>query len=145
MNDFKTYTINAEDKDKTISAIGSALLQHEEIRFAYIYGSFVDPEMPFFRDIDVGIYVDENSVSAAQMMDYSINISLELESALKKYPVDVVVLNNAPISLVFRITQGELLFIRDEDLWTDFVTRAWSLYNDHAITSRHTLEEIITA
>ncbi len=145
MNDLKTYTINAEDKGKTISAIKSALLQHEEIRFAYIYGSFVDPEMPFFRDIDVGIYVDENIISPKQFMNYSINLSLEIESTIKKYPVDVVVLNNAPLSLAFRITQGELLFIRDENLWTDFATKTWSLYNDHAITSRHTLEEIITA
>jgi predicted nucleotidyltransferase len=145
MNDFKTYTINAEDKDKTISAIKSALLQHEEIRFAYIYGSFVDPEMPYFRDIDIGIYADENAISAKQFIDYSINLSLELESAIKKYPVDVVVLNNAPLSLGFRITQGELLFIKDENLWTNFVTKIWSLYHDHAITSRHILEEIITA
>lgn len=145
MNDFKTYTISAEDKDKTISAIKSLLLKHEEIGFAYIYGSFVDHEMPFFRDIDIGIYLDENAISAKQFMDYSINLSLELESALKKYPVDVVILDNAPLNLVFKITQCELLFIRDEDLWTDFVTKAWSLYNDHAITSRHILEEIITA
>jgi predicted nucleotidyltransferase len=145
MNSFKTYTIPIEDKERLISIIKSELLKHEEIVFAYIYGSFVDPEMPFFRDIDVGIYVDENRISTKQFMDYSINLSLELESALKKYPVDVAILNNAPLNLVFKITQGELLFIRNEGLWTDFVTKAWSLYNDHAITSRHMLEEIITA
>lgn len=95
MNDFKTYTINPEEKDKTISTIKSALLKHDEILFAYIYGSFVDPEMSCFRDIDVGIYVDEKIVPSRKMMDYSIEISFELD--------------------------------------------------DHAITSRHLFEDIITA
>ncbi|GAB4535928.1 MAG: nucleotidyltransferase domain-containing protein [Thermodesulfovibrionia bacterium] len=145
MSDFKTYAVSTEDKHKIIFTLKSALIHHEEILFAYIYGSFVDPEMPFFRDIDIGIYVDENRVSAEQFIDYSMNLSLELESALKKYPVDVVILNNAPLSLAFKITQSELLFIRDEDSWTDFVTKTWSMYHDHAITSRNMLEEIITA
>ncbi len=145
MNSFKTYTIPIEDKERVISIIRDELLKHEEIVFAYIYGSFVDPEMPFFRDIDIGIYVVKNTISAKQFMDYSINLSLELESALKKYPVDVVILNNASLNLAFKITQGKLLFIRNDDIWTDFVTKTCSLYHDHAITSRNILEEIITA
>lgn len=145
MNSFKTYSIPIEDREKLLSIIKSELLKHEEIVFAYIFGSFVDPEMPFFRDIDIGFFVDESAVPVNKFMDYSINLSLRLESLMKKYPVDVVVLNNAPLSLAFRITHGELLFIRDEDLWTDVVTKIWSLYHDHAITSRNILEEIITA
>ncbi|GAB4414477.1 MAG: nucleotidyltransferase domain-containing protein [Thermodesulfovibrionales bacterium] len=145
MSDFKTYAVSIKDKHKIIFTLKSALIHHEEILFAYIYGSFVDPEMPYFRDIDMGIYVDENRVSAEQFIDYSMNLSLEIESALRKYPVDVVILNNAPLSLAFKITQSELLFIRDEDSWTDFVTKTWSMYHDHAITSRNMLEEIITA
>lgn len=145
MNTYKTYTISGEDKKEIISVIKSNLLRHEEIIFAYIYGFFVKPEMPFFRDIDVGIYLDEDKISAKHFIDYAINISLEFESAVKMYPVDMVVLNSAPLSLAFKITQGELLFIRDDDIWTDFVTMTWSRYHDHAITSRHILEEIITA
>ena len=145
MDDFKTYSLTPEEKQEISSSIEAFLQKDERILFAYMYGSFVDPEMPFFRDIDIGIYVDENKISASQFMDYSINLSLELESAIKKYPVDVVILNNAPLSLLFKITHGELLFIRDDDLWTDFVTKTWSRYHDHAITSRHILEEIITA
>jgi hypothetical protein len=145
MNDFKTYTISPEDRKKVISEIKSLLSKHDEVIFGYIYGSFVAPEDRYFRDIDIGLYVAEDVVSRKEFVDYSINLSLEIESMLKKFPVDVAILNNAPLSLAFRITQGELLFIRDEDLWTDFVTRIWSLYHDHAITSRNILEEIITA
>lgn len=145
MKGFKTYTLKPEEKAEIISIVKTELQKDDRITFAYIYGSFVDTEMPFFRDIDIGIYVDENRVSAEQFIDYSMNLSLELESVLKKYPVDVVILNNAPLSLAFKITQSDLLFIRDEDSWTDFVTKTWSMYHDHAITSRNMLEEIITA
>lgn len=145
MNEFKTYSLGIEDKQRLISAIKSELFRYEEIVFTYIYGSFVDPHMPFFRDIDVGIYLDENLVSYKDFLDYCINLSFHLESILKCYPVDVVSLNDAPLSLAFRITQGELLFMRDEDLWVDFVTKTCSLYHDHAITSRNLLEDIIKA
>lgn len=145
MNEFRTYTISEQERGKIISTIKSILLGHEEILFAYIYGSFIDPEIRIFRDIDIGVYLYQNRVSEEQFMDYSINLSLEIESMIKKYPVDVVILNNAPLSLSFRITQGELLFMRDEDLWAQFVTRIWSMYHDHVITSRYILEDIISA
>jgi predicted nucleotidyltransferase len=145
MNGIQTYIVLPEDKEALISLIKHELLAHDEILFAYIYGSFVDHEMPFFRDIDIGIYIDERVVPSNKFMDYSINLSIELESALKKYPVDAVILNNAPLSLAFRITQGQLLFMKDEDKWIDFVTRVWSMHHDHAITSRKMLEEIINA
>jgi len=144
MNDFKTYTLAPDEKKEIISIIRAELQRDERIIFAYIYGSFVDPEMPFFRDIDIGVYVDEN-ITKKEFLDYSINLSLELESSQKKYPVDVVILNNAPLNLAFKITQGELLFIRNDNLWTDFVTKTWSMHHDHAITSRNVLEGIITA
>ncbi len=145
MTEFKTYTINVKDRDKAISTIKSLLLKHEEIQFAYIYGSFIDSDAPFFRDIDIAVFVDENAVSVDKFMDYSINLALMLESLMKKYPVDIVILNNAPLSLAFKITHGELLFIKNGDLWLDFVTKIWSMYHDHAITSRNMLEEIMSA
>lgn len=35
----------------------------------------------------------DNYVSKEQFMDYSLDIAVELETLLKKYPVDIVVLN----------------------------------------------------
>lgn len=75
-------------------------------------------------------------------IDYSINLSLEIERLLKNYPVDAVVLNEAPLPLAFHITEGILLFSKNEILWTDFVTKIWSLYHDHVITSRYVLEDL---
>lgn len=141
----KTFKIFEEKKTNIISTIMSILRTHDEILFAYIFGSFVDKEAQFFRDIDIGVYIADDCFSKKKSLDYSINLSLEMERALKDYPVDAVVLNNAPLPLVFRVTQGILLFSKKETLWADFVTKTWSLYHDHAISSRYLLEDIVTA
>ncbi len=142
MNYFIRYNINIEEKEQVISKIGSKLFEKEEIIFAYIYGSFIESN---FRDIDIGVYLDENIIQMNKYLDYSLELSLELETTIKKYPLDVIIINYAPLSLVFRITQGKLLFIKDENFWVDYVTKVWSLYHDHSITSRNILKDIITA
>lgn len=145
MANFKTYTITHDEKEKIISDIKKLLENHYEIVFAYIFGSIADEGAEFFRDIDIGVYIGEEYFSKKHSLDYSINLSLEMERALKDYPVDAVVLNDAPLPLAFRVTQGVLLFSKNEALWTDFVTKTWSLYHDHAISSRYLLEDIATA
>jgi len=158
MKEFVVYKISEAEKEEIISKVTSELFKKEEILFAYLFGSFIDPEMPGFRDIDVGVYIKPKMRLVSQVtmhsgevtvegefFDYAIRLSLELEKVVKRYPFDIVVLNNAPLGLAFRVTQGRILFIKDEDLWTDFVTRIWSLYHDHAITSRNLLEDIIKA
>lgn len=61
MSDLKTYAITEGEKKDIISAVAPFLKRDERIIFAYIFGSFVDPEMPFFRDIDIGVYVSDYS------------------------------------------------------------------------------------
>ncbi len=145
MTDFKTYTITPDEKQKIISVIRDALETHDEVLFAYIFGSFADENAQFFRDIDIGVYIADDWFSKKYSLDYSMNLSLEMEGLLKDYPVDAVVLNDAPLPLAFRVTQGILLFNKKETLWTDFVVKTWSLYHDHAISSRYVLEDIVTA
>ncbi len=47
-------------KGKIINKIKRYLLKKEEIVFAYIYGSFL--EYKTYKDIDIGIFVDEEKV-----------------------------------------------------------------------------------
>ncbi len=129
MNDLKTYTVSNEDREALISLIKHELLAHDEILFAYIYGSFVDPDVPFFRDIDIGIYV--NNYKNEDWERSELILPLELEKSLNyKYPIDVKVLNNAEIIFSNRVICGRLLFARDEDIWTDYVVYISKRYAD---------------
>ncbi len=73
------------------------------------------------------------------------NLSLTIEGVIKKYPVDVIILNNAPLSLSYRIIQSKLLFCKNEDFWVDFITKTLLMYHDHAISSRYILEDLLIA
>jgi predicted nucleotidyltransferase len=131
MNDFKTYTVSPDEKQEIISVIKSFLEGDDRIVFAYIFGSFVDPEIPFFRDIDIGVYIRDYRKSDWQR--YALKLPNELEKQLNyRYPVDLSIINEADILLVKNIIQGNLLFVKDEDLWADFVVDASMRYNDIA-------------
>ncbi len=136
MNSFKTYNLSADEKQKIKHLIKTELERHDEIAFAYIYGSFIEPEMPFFRDIDIGIYLKD--YKAIDYLKYEIELSIELEKSLHyKYPIDLRTINKSDILFVYNVIQGELLFLKDEDLWTDFVVYISLRYNDIAYLFNH--------
>lgn len=127
MSDFKVYRVTKNNKKKITDSIKSSLKKYPEIIFAYIFGSFVDSEMPYFRDIDIGIYVKDYKES--DWHRYEIELPRELEKQLKyKYNLDLTVMNTADIFFVKNIIQGELLFVKNEDLWANFVTHHAKFY-----------------
>ncbi len=129
MDDFKIYTITQDEKQEIISVIYSELEKYDEIAFAYVYGSFVDPEMPSFRDIDIGIYI--KGQTAEDFSQYETRLPNLLEKRLcYRYPVDVRALNGCDILFLHNVIQGEIIFVRDEDLWADFVVYVGKSYGD---------------
>jgi len=78
--------------------------------FAYLYGSFVEGGP--FRDVDVGVYVEaaEPGQASAKALDLSGRLSDRAG-----LPVDVRVLNGAPVPFLFHVFRGQLLVCRDDD------------------------------
>ncbi|MEM2136220.1 MAG: nucleotidyltransferase domain-containing protein [Candidatus Jordarchaeaceae archaeon] len=94
----------------------------EEILFAYIYGSFLEGR---FRDVDVAIYLDSE-----RDVRYALNLEGELEECVG-VPVDVRILNSASLPFKFRvISQGILLFSRDEGRRSNFESLTMAEYHD---------------
>ncbi len=114
------------------------LERREEIIFAYLHGSFVEG-LPF-NDIDVAVYVDQSKVPDA--FDYEMDLSAELTMALH-FPVDVRVLNDAPLGFQHSVLQGEAILVRDEEALTDFIERVAREYMDYAYLGRMYLEELL--
>jgi predicted nucleotidyltransferase len=103
----------------TQADIGQQLRQvlatRPEIKFAYLYGSFVEQET--FHDVDVALYLDPVPADA---FDYGMAMSVDLTRALR-LPVDVQVINDLSIGFQHQVLQGRLLFTRDETFLTDFI------------------------
>jgi predicted nucleotidyltransferase len=114
------------------------LKPREEIIFAYLHGSFVEG-LPF-NDIDLAVYVDQSKVP--DIFDYEMDLSVKLTMALH-FPVDVHVLNDAPLGFQHSVLQGEAILVRDEEVLTDFIERVAREYMDYAYLGRMYLEELL--
>ncbi len=106
-----------------------ALEPRGEIIFAYLHGSFAEG-LPF-HDVDVAVYLDPASAVAMDIFDYEMSLSVELTRTFR-FPVDVHVLNGAPLGFQHSVLQGEALLVRDEDKLTDFIERVSLEYMDFA-------------
>ncbi len=69
-------------------------------------------DMPF-HDIDLGVFfAGKNQL---QMSEAAIDLAVFL-SRTTGYPVDVRVLNHAPVSFVYNVLKGKLIYENDEDI-----------------------------
>ena len=118
--------------DAALQEISNLLSQHQEIRFAYIYGSFLGDGA--FNDIDIGIMLD-----AHYMPDllYQEGLALEIEKRLRHScnvtkPVDVRVLNTSKNVrfLHSMLANAKILLSRDDFERSRFECRVLGTYLD---------------
>lgn len=118
--------IDKVSKKAVKEAIRAVFKKHEEILFAYLHGSFVKKDA--FRDIDVAIYLER---MPASVLEYELQMETDLMKALKKYIVDVRVLNGAPLSFKYNVIKdGIVLLSKDDDKRADFEEKTIVLYLD---------------
>lgn len=142
MEKLRFYKISESQRERLLSILKKELYEDPNVILAYVFGSFIDRETEKFRDIDIALYLRDRFQSE-KFLDYSLQLAVELENKIKKYPIDIVILNDAPLSLCFQATQGILLFCKDENLWIEYVTKVWSLYQDYEITSRNVIADML--
>jgi predicted nucleotidyltransferase len=138
----KYRTITEENKLKIIHELERFFEGRMEIIFAYIHGSFAEG-LPF-TDIDVAVYVDENTVSKDNAVDYGLSISSEAEFKTHITPLDVKVINYAPVGFKFYATKGLLLFSKDEELRCGFLESTWKKYFDLLPKRRQILLDLVS-
>ncbi|WP_456471984.1 type VII toxin-antitoxin system MntA family adenylyltransferase antitoxin [Methanocaldococcus sp.] len=125
-------------KEEIKKRIKKILAEKDEIIFAYLHGSFNEI---YFRDIDIAVYVDENKVE--DFLDYELKLSTEIEKTVR-LPVDVKVLNSAPLSFKYRAIKGELLVSKDEEVRLRFIEKILMEYLDFKPIEEKIIEEILT-
>jgi predicted nucleotidyltransferase len=114
--------------------------QRQEIRFACLHGSFLEPQG--FRDVDVAVWVDPSAVPKEKALSYAFTLSAWLERRIS-LPVDVQVLNDASLGFQYEATKGEPILVRDEDEWCDFRERLWRDHWDFAPLAREALLDLL--
>ena len=97
-------------KTSVESRIESILESDVGIVFAYIHGSF--PREENFSDIDVAVYLADMPASP---LDYELAMETVLTKAVAPYPVDVRILNGAPLSFKYQVIKGGTVLVAKDD------------------------------
>ena len=138
----KLRDLNKEDREKIQKVLSQCLEKEREVIFAYLHGSFTEGKL--FRDIDIAVFVEEKKVPKEKALDFEISLSLKLEEVIKM-PIDVKVINYAPLAFQYYSTVDTLLMCKDDDLRVDFLTKIRSLYFDFKPSRERFLREMLHA
>lgn len=105
------YIIQQTAREALIRRLADELRKESGVGFAYLHGSAFDSET--VHDIDVGLYLrnPENESRSG----YEAELSSRL-TAIARIPVDVRVLNDAPLAVVYHVLRGRLLVCHDEEV-----------------------------
>jgi predicted nucleotidyltransferase len=128
------------DRDTVREALRRALLAEPDVDFAYLHGSFAAGLA--FRDVDVAAYVEDSRPVHDDPRELATRLSAELTRATG-LPVDVRLLNDAPLGFQHAVLRGELLMARDDSRLCDYIERVGGEYMEFARLGREYLPEVL--
>jgi len=138
------HDLDGAERERVLEVLTGALEKERGLCAAYVYGSFV--ERGPFRDIDIALYY--HPLPEFNLLDRELDLEVALEEALIeagfRVPVDVRIINEAPLSFRYHVIKdGELLLVRDDDQRVDFEVLTLSRYFDFAPFRTAYLKEIL--
>jgi predicted nucleotidyltransferase len=136
----KIYNLGREERRKTRKKLEGILKKQEEIEFAYLYGSFIE-HLPF-HDVDVGVYV--GVIQKRETTSCSLDLAQRLSDKLS-LPVDVRILNFAPLSFRYHVFRGELISERNEELRSRLMEQTIQKYLDLKPILDRSMKEALVA
>jgi len=120
------HSLEDNEKAEIITAISHLLNENRNIDFAYVHGSFINAN--YFRDIDIGVFVKEDS---SQELDKGLEkeLSIELTEALN-YECDVKIINDSPIQFQYAVLKGKKIICKNRGLLAQFKEQVYHKYLD---------------
>ena len=104
------------------------LSKQERVKLAYLFGSVAEGKEGKLSDVDIAVFLDE-SLSKKERFNLQLKLMSEMSSILKTDKVDLIVMNDAPLSLNYEIIKANHpLLVRDKGEKIDF---------EHGILSRY--------
>ena len=128
------------EREKVIAALRRQLAGRPEVLFAYLHGSFLEGGP--YRDLDIAVFVHPQQIEAARWRTYEGDLAVELQLMLGQ-PVDVRLLNDAPLAFRYHATGGLPLVSRDPEARDEFRARTWDMYFDFLPFARRYLREVV--
>ena len=123
----KALIVDMTSQNKSIAQF---LNKQERVKLAYLFGSVAEGKEGKLSDVDLAVFLDE-SLSKNERFSLQLKMIAELKGILKTDRIDLVIMNDAPLTLNYEIIKANHpLLVRDEGQKIDFEHRILSCYLD---------------
>lgn len=127
-----------------ISVLRSSLETQSDVMFAYVFGSVAKGRMHSGSDVDVAVWLETEDI--VQTVDRALDLEAELERKLMR-PVDVVILNGAPLDLCHNVLRHGRLFLSRDDaarvrFFVEHASRYYDMEHARALFGRYMVRRI---
>lgn len=129
------------DREQIVGDLRRELEARREVVLAFLHGSFSKGGP--YRDIDVAVWLDPGRLSLDERFRYALDLSVHLHLQMGS-PIDVRVLNDAPLAFRYHALKGRPLVTRDEVLLDELRARTWDDYIDFQPFARQYLREALS-
>jgi uncharacterized protein len=136
----RLHQVDDAERARIVQCVASELAADPAVLFGYLFGSFVESQR--FHDIDVGVYLEV--VQAATATPTALAMAQRLSERVGK-TVDVRILNVAPMSFLYHVLRGRLIFCRDAAVLGEVIEHTISRYLDIAPLLRQATREAFAA
>jgi len=127
-------------KGSILEKIKGLFNAHSCVELAYLFGSVANEKSGKLSDVDIGVYLND-ALSKEERDKERLSIMSESVSLLKTDKVDVVIMNDAPVSLNYEIIKCNTpLFVRNEGKRIDIEQRILSRYLDRRYHEKMSLD-----
>ena len=125
MDAMRLYRAAADERERAMRVLAAALETEPDVEFAWLHGSFLAGGA--FHDVDVGVHL---TGADGRRPRRSVELALSLGHAVR-FPVDVRVLNDAPVAFLFHVfCAGRPLICRADERMADLMERTAREYLD---------------
>ncbi|MEN4006615.1 MAG: nucleotidyltransferase domain-containing protein [Methanobacteriaceae archaeon] len=119
------------------------LQKQAHVELAYLFGSVALQKAGKLSDVDLAVFLDE-SLDKKEKFRIKLRLIADLEDILKIDRLDLVIMNDAPLSLNFEIIKANYpLFIRNKDLKVDLEQYIMSRYLDRQYYDKRWADNLI--
>ena len=123
----RQFRAGPDERERIRRTLVAVLESEPGLEFAWLHGSFLAADA--FRDIDIGVHLN---AAAEVRIQRGVELAVRLDQEIG-FPIDVRVLNDAPVTFLFHVfREGRLLLSRNDERLADLVERTVREYLDAA-------------
>ena len=124
------------NKKEVMNKIGKTISGFDDVRAAYVFGSFIHHDD--FNDIDVALLISKE-LNPYTSFKFEMMVARELERQIKpRFEFDVKILNHSPIEFQYEVLKkGKAVFLRDRTENVEYESKTISNYLDFQTTAEY--------